>query len=88
MFIATIIQLNGAHESVRLLLTTPLPKEIGVVQLEISRNAAGFNAFTPKYILSLISTDARGGVMRQELMIAKKKLMNRTSNYILSLDIK
>mmetsp|Transcript_991 Transcript_991/g.996 ORF Transcript_991/g.996 Transcript_991/m.996 type:complete len:161 (-) Transcript_991:288-770(-) len=59
-----------------------------MVQLEITRNAAGFNAFTPKYILSLVSTDSRGNEVKQELMIAKKKLVNRTSNYVLSLDIK
>lgn len=72
----------------RKLLTTPISKEVGVIQLEITRNASGFNAFTPKYIMSLIITDTKGGVIRQELMVAKKKLVNRTSNYILSMDIK
>jgi hypothetical protein len=70
------------------LLLTPISKEAGVIQLEITRNASGFNSFTPKYILSLIITDARGGIIKQELIVAKKKLVNRTSNYTLSLDIK
>lgn len=88
MFIATLCQLKGAHDSIRMLCTTPLSREMGVIQLEITRNAAGFNAFTPKYILSIVSTDSKGNESRQELMIAKKKLVNRTSNYVLSLDIK
>ena len=71
-----------------MLLTTPLSKECGVIQLEIVRNSGGFNTFTPKYILSLVMTDAQGNSTKEQLMIAKKKLVNRTSNYILSLDIK
>jgi tubby-related protein 1 len=88
MFIATLCQLKGAHESIRMLVTTPLSREMGVIELEITRNAAGFNTFTPKYILSLVSTDSRGDEIKQQLMVAKKKLVNRTSNYVLSLDIK
>ena len=67
---------------------TPISKQCGVIQLQVTRNASGFNAFSPKYILSLIITDARGGTSKQNLMVGKKKLVNRTSNYVMSMDIK
>lgn len=72
----------------RKLLVTPLSRETGVIQLEVVRNASGFNTFNPKYVLSLIITDAKGGTIKQELMIGKKRLVNRTSNYVISMDIK
>jgi hypothetical protein len=72
----------------RQLLATPISKECGIIQLEVTRNASGLNAFSPKYILSLVIKDSKGGTMRQELMVGKKKLVNRTSNYVLSTDIK
>ena len=88
LYLATIVQLNGAHESMKQLLMTPVSKECGIIQLEVSRNASGFNAFNPKYVLTLVLIDAGGSTTRQDLMVAKKKLVNRTSNYILSTDIK
>lgn len=88
MFLKTMSQLNGAHESMRTLLVTPISKDCGVLEFEIVRNASGFNTFNPKYTLAMTTVQPNGTTLRQELIVAKKKFVNRTSNFILSMDVK
>lgn len=63
----------------RRFLTTPLPRECGIVQCYIRRNKSGTNKLFPVYSLFLKEGDVF-------LMASKKRPKNKTSNYLISAD--
>lgn len=62
----------------RRFLTTPLPREAGVVQCYIRRNKSGTNKLFPVYTLYLKDGD-------RFLLTSKKRPNNKTSNYLISM---
>ena len=62
----------------RRFLTSPLPKDAGVVQCYIRRNKSGTNKLFPVYTLYLKDGD-------RFLLSAKKRPNNTTSNYLISM---
>lgn len=56
-----------------------IPKELGVLKLTIYRKKSGFGNFSPKYFLF-------DEFKRVFLLNAKKKVANKTSNYLISLE--
>ena len=62
----------------RSFLTSPLPKDTGVVQCYIRRNKNGTNKLFPVYTLYLKDGD-------RFLMCSKKRPNNKTSNYLVSM---
>jgi len=58
-------------------LSTPLPKQCGVVQCYIRRNKNGTNKLFPIYSLYLKEGDVF-------LLASKKRPKNKTSNYLIS----
>jgi len=63
----------------RSFLTSPLPKNVGVLQCYIRRNKSGTNKLFPIYSLYLKEGDVF-------LMASKKRPKNKTSNYLISMD--
>lgn len=57
------------------------------MQLSIRRNKGVFNKFHPKYILVATFIDSDGRKVDKEIMVAKKRSGNKTSNYMFSFDI-
>ena len=64
--------------NMRSFLTSPLPKDAGVVQCYIRRNKSGTNKLFPVYTLYLKDGD-------RFLMVSKKRPNNKTSNYLISM---
>ena len=60
-------------------LTSPLPKNCGILQCYIRRNKSGTNKLYPVYSLYLKDGDVF-------LMTSKKKPQNKTSNYLITMD--
>lgn len=58
----------------------PLPPEVGMIQMSITRHKSGFNRFWPKYVLNLSDGN-------KFLLNAKKQSGNRTSNYLVTMDV-
>ena len=63
----------------RRFLTTPVPKNCGVVQCYIRRNKSGTNKLFPIYSLFLKEGDVF-------LMASRKRPKNKTSNYLITMD--
>ena len=64
--------------NMRKFLTTPIPKNCGVVQCYIRRNKSGTNKLFPIYSLYLKEGDVF-------LMASRKRPKNKTSNYLISM---
>mmetsp|Transcript_31535 Transcript_31535/g.31023 ORF Transcript_31535/g.31023 Transcript_31535/m.31023 type:complete len:89 (+) Transcript_31535:560-826(+) len=58
------------------------------MQLSIIRNKSGFNKFHPKYTLAITIAYENGDNLVKEILVGKKRSGNKTSNYLVSLDIK
>lgn len=65
--------------NMRKFLTTPVPKQCGVVQCYIRRNKSGTHKLYPVYSLYLKDGDVF-------LLTSKKRPNNKTSNYLISMD--
>jgi cephalosporin-C deacetylase-like acetyl esterase len=63
----------------RRFLTSPIPKECGVIQCYIRRNKSGVNKLFPMYSLYM-----KDGDEDRFLMCSKKRPNNKTSNYLIS----
>lgn len=57
----------------------PLPALIGQVQCTISRSKSGFDRLYPKYTLALSNGN-------KYMLTGKKRNMNATSNYMITID--
>lgn len=66
-------------EELRDMFMQPVPPEVGMIQMTISRNKSGFNRFYPKY--TLVLSDGK-----KFMLNAKKRSGNATSNYMVTLD--
>lgn len=64
--------------NMRKFLTTPVPKQCGVVQCYIRRNKSGTHKLYPVYSLYLKDGDVF-------LLTSKKRPNNKTSNYLISM---
>lgn len=56
--------------------------------MSIVRNSSGFNKFYPKYTLMAVLPDENGQKVKKELLVCKKRPINRTANYLISMDPK
>lgn len=65
----------------------PIPKWLGNMQLSIIRNNSGFNKFYPKYTLVMRLAREEIIISEKEILVGKKRTGNKTSNYLMSLDI-
>ena len=68
-------------EELRDLYMKPLPALIGQVQCTITRSKSGFDRLFPKYTLSLSNGN-------KYLLTGKKRGMNSTSNYMITIEQK
>lgn len=66
-------------EEQRDLFMQPLPRGIGHVQCQVERNKKGMNMIWPKYTLYLSDGN-------KYMLTAVKRSMNRTSNYMITID--
>ena len=57
------------------------------MQLSILRNNSGFNKFYPKYTLIIRLAREEIVFTEKEILVGKKRSGNKTSNYLISLDI-
>lgn len=64
----------------RKFLTSPIPKECGIVQCSIKRSSGAYKLY-PQYTLYLKEGN-------RFLLTSKKKAKNKTSNYLISMDMK
>jgi Tub family len=78
-FIAKLVNPFTPLTELKDMFMLPVPKTIGQVRMTIERNNSGFNRFWPKYTL-VLSDGAKF------LLTGKKRGMNSTSNYLISLD--
>ena len=66
-------------EELREMYMKPLPALIGQVQCTISRSKSGFDRMFPKYTLALSNGN-------KYMLTGKKRNMNATSNYMITID--
>jgi hypothetical protein len=64
------------------LFMQPLPLDLGQLRFSIERHRAGFNRIHPSYYLYLEKPS--GGHV--QVLYAKKRSFNKTSNYLISLE--
>ena len=62
------------------LMMQPVPFEVGMLYCEIVRKKSGFNILHPTFVLSI----ERNEKDRLSVMYAKKRVFNKTANYIIS----
>lgn len=75
---APSVQIPPDLSNMRRFLTTPIPRQCGVIQCYIRRNKSGTNKLFPIYSLYLKEGDVF-------LMASKKRPKNKTSNYLISM---
>lgn len=80
-FISKLLNPYLPLEELRELYMKPLPALIGQVQCTITRSKSGFDRLFPKYTLSLSSGN-------KYLLTGKKRGMNSTSNYMITIEQK
>lgn len=73
------VQVPPDLSNMRRFLTSPIPRQCGIIQCYIRRNKSGTNKLYPVYSLYLTEGDVF-------LMASKKRPKNKTSNYLLSMD--
>jgi tubby-related protein 1 len=76
---APTIQAPPDLTNMRRFLTSPIPRQCGIIQCYIRRNKNGTNKLFPVYSLYLKEGDVF-------LMASKKRPKNKTSNYLISMD--
>lgn len=80
-FISKLLNPYLPLEELRDLYMKPLPALIGQVQCTITRSKSGFDRLFPKYTLSLSNGS-------KYLLTGKKRGMNSTSNYMITIEQK
>ncbi len=72
------VQVPPDLSDMRKFLTTPIPKDCGIIQCHIRRNKSGTNKLFPVYSLYLKEGDTF-------LMASRKRPKKKTSNYLISM---
>lgn len=67
-FLLAMYDLNGAYDSMRKLIMTPINRHCGIIQMSVIKNTSGFNKFYPKYILVATLPDGKGKTVEREIM--------------------
>ena len=86
-FIDYILRPDTPIEIKKRLIMRPIPKWVGNLQLSIIRNNSGFNKFYPKYTLVIKLAREEIILSEKEILVGKKRSGNKTSNYLISLNI-